>query len=285
MKNNILNKVLSLEFSMIGDSLTQGSGGTAIPTLLSRMIPGRIFKNFGIGGQNFQQISARHGTRPIYISLSGVAFNGTAAVALTNVSTQFLSTAADNNTRVEGGSVNGIRCFITRTNSGSEAYTITPVKTSNTVIADNSIFYPDTAFNIQSDIQILWWGRNNVPSTVGQVVPEIAKAVTRMKGPKRFLIIGVLNATNEKINSANYNAIKEANDQLRTVYGEQYVESKAPTTDEMAEMIYTPDATDLSDIAGDTIPTGMRNDAVHLNTIGYQLMANRIYKKIISLNY
>lgn len=266
-----------------GDSLTAGTGGTPLATLLRNVMPGRLILGHGIGGQNSAQIAARQGGNPtpVTVSLTGNAFNGVTAVTLTSISNQFLSTQADNTTRYMSGSINGIQCAIARTATGTapsqvETYTVLPAYSTAVAVAAGSTFIPDDGFNARGNIQVLWMGRNDVPSLTG-VAGLVANCVAYLTQPRRYAVIGVLAALGEINGSSNKTAIDAANAQLATAHGAQFIPSTPPTTAEMAAVGYTPTTQDNTDIANGVFPTGMRSDAnVHLTTQGYQVFANRL---------
>lgn len=273
-----------------GDSLTAGTGGTrSYLQWLSDLLANRVMTNQGIGGQTFQQIAPRQGSAPALLTLSGNAFNGTAAVPVTLASPQLLSTPADNNTRVVSGLLAGVPCYLTRTASGgppstTETYTVTPFLTSAVAVPANTPFYPDDGLNARHQIQLLWLGRNNTPTFVG-LSDAIDACIGYMGTPRRNLVLGVLNALNETIGGANYSAIVAQNADAAARWPTQFVAMTPPTAEEMATLSYTPTTQDNTDITNGTIPTGMRFDNVHLNDVGYRLIALRCFRKIAALNW
>ncbi|RYF78449.1 MAG: SGNH/GDSL hydrolase family protein [Cytophagaceae bacterium] len=262
-----------------GNSLTAGAGGTSYPTQLSWLFPNRLINNYGIGGQKIDQIAARQGGSPLSLTLTGNAFSGVTSVTLTGISTQLLSTAADQVTRTLSGVVLGIPCLLTRTATVStEVYTLQPVQSQSTAIPAGSLFYPDVAFNAKNHINLFELGRNNVPSL--SLLPATLDAcISQMARPRRFLVIGVLNAVSETVGTANYTAIAAANAILAQKYGDNFVPMTPPTVAEQAALNYTPSAQALIEMAAGTIPTEMRADDVHLNTLGYALKTLRIGAK------
>lgn len=281
--------------SFVGDSLTAGTGATnglTMPVQVGLKLPQRVVLNFGIGGQTYQQIAARQGATPELVTLSGGAFNGLNAVSVTVV-TELLSTQADNTTRYISGVLAGVPCFLSRTASGgppstTENYTATPLYSTTAQIAANTPFYPDDwgGNNSASFIQVYWWGRNNVPTFTGLNAAYDA-AIAALPSPRRFIIIGVLNATTEGIGSGNYNAIVAQNAAIQAEYPSNYVASTPPTAAEMAAISYTPSAQDLIDIGNGYFPTSMHNtgDTVHLNNIGYSIIALRVASLIQGMNW
>lgn len=267
---------ISPTISCFGDSLTAGTGGTPYPTFLSWYYR-RLVNNFGVGGQTAQQIACRQGGLPIY--LGAFTFNNQTAVSITP-NYQFLSTPADNTTRTMSGTINGIQCIITRTASGgppstTETYTILPVGNNTTAIPANSQFLPDDGLNATRDIQILWLGRNNVPTLTG-LDGWIDSCVGKLHHPRRVLIIGVKNAQNETNGTANKTAIDAMNVILQGNYPNNYVSIAPPTQAEATAVGYGTFTTqDITDIANGIFPATFHFDNVHFNSYGYQVIANR----------
>jgi lysophospholipase L1-like esterase len=279
-----------------GDSLTQGTGGTPFPTYLAYAYR-RLVNNFGIGGQRMAQIAQRQGATPIYLTLSGNAFSGTTAVSVTSINYSSptninspISTPADNTTRYMGGTINGIQCQLTRTSTGgppstSETYTLKPVGTSVASIPSGSRFYPDDSFNAKNDIQVLWFGRNNVPTLTG-LDTIIDNAIGVMAKPKRVIVIGVLNAIDEPNGSGNKTAIDAMNAILLANYPTNFIPITPPTQEEATAVGYgTLTGTDNTEISSGIFPTTFHTDNVHLNSFGYQVIANRVITMINSFDW
>ena len=269
---------------MFGDSLTAGTGGKSVLQWLSNYMSLRLYVNEGIGGQTWQQIACRQGSRPVFLTVSGNAFTGATPVAVTSISTQLLSTLADTNTRKVSGLCADRECILTRTSSGGvESYTLVAADSSTSAVPANSPFFPDTGINARPDGQIFWWARNNSPDFTG-VADGIDAAAAYLLSPRRFIVVGVLNALSETSASSGgnltaYNNIIAINNTLRTNYPDNFVECTPPSAGESAALNFTPTTQDNADIAAGTIPASMRTDNVHLNDLGYQLIAYRIFQK------
>lgn len=274
------NLGISSEINCFGDSLTQGAGATSATGLnyvaqLSNILYPRLIQNLGMGGQSMQQIASRQGAKPIYITITGNALNGINDVAITSISSQFLS-MSDTVAKYASGIVNGVPCLITRTVvSTVETYVIKGANNSTATIPANSIFYPDSYYNALPTIQIFWWGRNNVPNLTG-LDTLIDSAIVIMPSPRRFLVIGVKPSLNEIIGTTNYNACIAMNATLLANYPNNYITITPPTTTEMSDIMYTPSTQDNTDIANGVFPTGMHFDNTHLNGFGYNIIANRV---------
>lgn len=286
LKSEDYNKGISEEIICFGDSLTQGAGATtgltgglSMPSYLSNILYPRLVQNQGLGGQTMNQIASRQGAKPIYITITGNVLNGANDVAITSISSQFLS-YADTRAMYASGIVNGVPCLVTRTVvSNVETYVIRGANNSTAAIPANSIFYPDSSFNAKDAIQVFWWGRNNVPTLTGLDI-LIDNAIDLMSSPRRFIIIGVLPARTEIIGTANYNAIIAMNAVLDANYPDNYIPITPPTVEEMLDIMYTPTSQDNIDIANGVFPTGMHADNIHLNGFGYNIIANRVAKMI-----
>lgn len=269
-----------------GDSLTAGTGGTALATLLGRLLPNRLVNNAGIGGQTAAQIAARQGGLPVDVTLSGNAFAGAGAVSVTAISTELLSAPSENNTRYGSGTIGPLQCFLIRTATGgppstSETYTITPAYSSTGAVPAKTRFVPDSAANARHDIQVIWIGRNNVGGTISTVPGLVEDMVEYMATPKRAVVVGVLAGTTETIGSGSTRTnLDAANAELEETWGDAFVTADPPTVDEMTAVGYTPSGADNTQIANGVWPDGLRSDSsgnrVHLTTQGYQIFANRI---------
>lgn len=281
---------VSSEINCFGDSLTYGAGavGTSMltyPQELQNILYPRMVINQGIGGQTMEQIACRQGSKLIYVTLNGGALNGTNDVVITGISTQFLSTPSDAIERYASGMLNGVPCLITRKVIGSvETYIIRGANSSVAQIPSNSVFHPDSAYNALPTIQVLWWGRNNVPNLNGLNV-LLDNAISIMPNPRRVIIIGVKPSLNEIIGSTNYNACIEMNAIIQANYPDNYVVIAPPTVDEMNDIMYSPTSQDNIDISNGVFPTGMHSDNTHLNGIGYRIVANRVFKMIKSYGW
>lgn len=269
-----------------GDSLTAGTGGTDLATLLRRLLPNRLINNAGIGGQTAAQIAARQGGLPIDVTIAGDAFAGAGAVSVTAISTTLLSTPAENNTRYGSGSIGSLQCFLIRTAAGgppstSETYTITPVYSSTGAVPAKTRFIPDSAINARHDIQVIWVGRNNVGGAVSSVPGLVEDMVDYMATPKRAVVVGILAGTSETIGSGSTRTdLDAANQALEETWGDVFVTADPPSVAEMTAVGYTATSGDNTQITNGVWPDGLRSDGsgnrVHLTTQGYQIFANRI---------
>jgi len=279
------NKGITENGSGWGDSLMAGAGGTAITTHLQNRFR-RIFNNYGIGGQTSIQIAARAGGQPVYITTSVPFSQGNAIPCTLNIN--LLSTGSDNNTRTISGVIGIDNFFLQRTATGTspnqvESYTITPQQNTTASALNAALFEPDDSFNSLDDINLFALGRNDPDKT--QLLSWVKSCILKMNKPRRALVGGVLNATYEPIGSSAYNSIKAYNDTARAEFGDHFVEYGIPSLAELAAIGYTVGADDLTALNLGIWPLGLRNDEIHLNTLGYLILANRYADKIIKFGW
>lgn len=280
--------------AFFGDSLTIGTGGT-VPygKWVGDAFPERLVVNDGINGQIALSIAIRQGGVPVKISIAGAQFKGTEPVKITKLSNEFLSTPINTNVYTRTGTLAGVRCTVTRKASPEqgEVYSVEPVLESVAEVPDNSIFELDDPIPLRTATQILWYGRNNIGQARSQddILSAIASSVDYIATPRRYLILGILLATPENKGTANYDQVISINNRLAALYGEAFVPMTPPTASEMKEIGYEPGAQDQQDIDKMNWPRGLRpadrSDEIHLNDKGYQIVANRVVRKIKDLEY
>lgn len=276
--------------AFFGDSLTSGTGGTPYGTFVGKAIPDTTVATLAIGGQNSEQICARQGGIPIKLNLEGGAFSGSNPVKITRISSSFLSTPASNQEYTSKGTLVGIECTIRRLIGSSasqvEIYTVTPISASDATIPDDSVFIPEESVRYQDAIQVLWMGRNNnIQKFVDDTLRDIDASIAHIRAPKRYIVLGVLKSANEVKGTSMYVLINQLNDQLKTKYGKNFIDMIPPTAEELKAVNYELSEKDTAEISNGTFPQGLRSDRVHLNNLGYQVIANRVIAKLNELNY
>jgi hypothetical protein len=275
------------ELVFSGDSLTVGTGAT-IGNLISYtllLLGGfRLSQRNATGGQDAAQIAVKQGSQPLYISIQNGVLAGSAETPITSISNQFLSTPATPTISYSTGTVNGINAIITRTVvSTVETYTIKGFNNTTAAIQNNSVFYPDSAFNNIKNTQIMWWGKNGTGGV--PLLTLYDNAINYMESPKRVLILGVLLSLDQIVGTAAYTSTIALNNSLALNYPKSYIVMTPPTVAEMAQIVYTPTTQDNTDIANGVFPTGMRADNVHLNSFGYYIVALRVAKVLKSYGW
>ncbi|WP_229217131.1 SGNH/GDSL hydrolase family protein [Dyadobacter luteus] len=284
---NRKNRDKTLAF--IGDSLTIGAGGIRpYGNIVGLAFPDRPIVSDGIVGQVASSIAVRQGGRSLIISIEGNKLNGIQPVTITKLNDKFLSTISNNHEYSRTGKINGVSCTIRR--FSGDRYTITPATVSVIDVPEDSEFLLDDGPRVRSATQILWYGRNNIGRGVeSDIMPALEDSVAYINSPARYIILGILQGTNDNQGTSNYNLISGINTRLAEKYGKNFVVMTPPTDEEMAAIEYTPSAADRQDLERMNFPRGMRsdinNDDIHMNDKGYQIVANRVIAKIKELKY
>ena len=254
---------LNQALAFFGDSLTIGAGGTTpYGNLVGAAFPGRPIQNDGILGQVASSIAVRQGGIPLTISVEGGKLDGLNEVKITKLSNPFLSTPFNEDLYSRTGTINGVKCTITRTVEAKvgDRYTIKPEAESTIDIADDSVFALDNATQMRTATQILWFGRNNIgkADAEAEILQALDSAVAYIADPKRFIVLGILVAIPEITGTSNFDQVKTINDALAAKYGKAFVPMTPPTEEELAAIGYTPTEQDLADLANENFPTGLR---------------------------
>ncbi|GAA4310570.1 hypothetical protein GCM10023149_05300 [Mucilaginibacter gynuensis] len=148
-------------------------------------------------------------------------------------------------------------------NRGTAGNTSTQIK--NKLLADKQYYrYPS----------IIWVGRNNLPDSV-TILKDIDEMVNAL-GRSHFLVLSILNSETEGIGTARYTTIQRINRQLATAYGNRFIDIKAYLQTHRDTSLMKDDNITTYDIT----PTSLRADNLHLNSQGYQLVAQKVYESI-----
>ena len=80
--------------------------------------------------------------------------------------------------------------------------------------------------------------------------------------------------------------IEEINEYMKKYYGNKFVNLRDYILEYgLEDAGITPTNQDITDIASGEMPTSLRNDSVHFNAKGYQIVANCIYQQGKILGY
>lgn len=270
-----------------GHSLMHGDGnlsGMTPPAQLQSLFPARIVNNRGIGGQVSAQIASRQGGLPVTLTVAGNSLPANyAAASVTSISSQMLSTGADNAARYHSGQINGNPCVLERLATGgppstTETYNIYNGVGSAVAIPARALFIPDDGWNARHSVQVLWMSNNDDLSNLTGPLANVAACYAYVSEPKRVVVVGEHSNPSSAIGSLHYNQVQALNAALQATYP-VYVTSDPPTDAEMTAVGYTPTTQDRTDIGNGVWPVGLRSgggDTVHLVDAGYQIMGNRI---------
>ncbi|RZL50542.1 MAG: hypothetical protein EOP00_03945 [Pedobacter sp.] len=121
---------------------------------------------------------------------------------------------------------------------------------------------------------IIWVGRNNYYNKL-EVLNDIREMVSSLKH-SRYCVLSVINGdygAYERLNGEGYQSIISINKDLKNEYGSHYLDVRKFLVNSYRK----DDINDLDDMKNDIIPSSLRTDRVHLNDLGYQIVANYIY--------
>ncbi len=134
----------------------------------------------------------------------------------------------------------------------------------------NAVFQIEGVDDTRGYTHWIWAGRNNtaadVPTYVSEAMADIAAMVAQIPHD-RYLIGSVINGGGEYAGSSTHSKITALNAALAGLYGPRFVDVRTPLVaagDPIA---------DAADIAGDTTPSSLRFDGIHLTSDGYRIVA------------
>jgi len=270
-----------------GDSLTYGVGVAtpstqAWPGLLATSLGVSVY-NGGVGGQRSFEIICRQGGAQ---SLLTVTSNQIPASGAVTVTAQTVALLNGQGPTTLTGTLAGVPGTYTWTAGPNYTFTRT---TAGSVVScpAGTAFIPDAAALYEDWVQLFCYGRNNrdgsnaiVAANATQIIADIQASIDFLKPyGARYAVIGFPNGTNEPNGTGTYTGVLAINAALSAAFPGRYIDGQSPpTVGEMATLGFTPDATDLTDIAAGCIPTRMRAtaDPLHFNTVGNQLYELRV---------
>ena len=145
-------------------------------------------------------------------------------------------------------------------NGGVGGETSTQIRTRQT--AGSNTWFQST---------IIWAGRNNYTSsnTVKSDITAMVANQAKVGNTNRFIVLSILNATNEYRGTANYAIITNLNADLATTYGQNAVDIRSY----LVSRYNSANAQDVIDYSNDVVPSSLRSDSIHLNDAGYAAVA------------
>lgn len=290
-------KVTKLEYEVYGsgniicdgDSLTAGAGSATargyVERLRTRLAPqGITVTKRAVGGQGAQSIATRQGG---YVNMLTVENNTIpAAIQAVNIVSSTQTPITNQGGGPIRGMLNGIEGTVAATFSGTTRLTYTFTRS---VAGDSDTYIdPETPFikvedGHEYDIDIIWLGRNNTSSEdlTNICLDAIAACVKHLKAKnKRFVVMSILNGeyVNEYKDGNVYQRIINANNAIKAAYPENYLEVRGPLV-----RSYNPELPqDVLDFSRDIVPASLRNDNIHLNDAGYDILEGLVYNFIKS---
>ncbi len=265
------DSMLQSNITTWGDSLT----GSSYPSMLATLTgAGRVVNNKGVGGDNSTHIAFRMGAIPSLMTISNNSIPASGSVAVTPENNKIIQSGG----RVIGY-INGISGVLintagsynfTRSNSGA-AVTINP--------NDSTVVFNAALDDIGKNISVFWPGQNDGRANSYNLVvmKNLAAMVARLNSTgKKFVVMSVLGANAGSIGGAGYNSLMELNNFIRDAYPDNYINIRSTLITKYDSAV----AQDVIDYNNDIVPSSLRADAVHLNTAGYQIVANAVFNFI-----
>lgn len=279
-----------------GDSLTaNGVWSNILQALL-----GSNYKvvNCGVGGENVPAIASRQGGVPTFITESFVLPADTSTVEISSVANPRLKNMLyDAETRLlrqgQGNSVNpcyvqGVECTLSITQTSSTSTDAVWYLRRNkeatdaiTIAANTPIFMYGAKAYKNPFATCLWIGQNGGYSNNDDLV-DYYKRMIEFSGTSNYVLIG-LHTGNAATRADLENTMTKAFG-LHYINWRKYVSSLEAFKDAKLE----PTQADLDAIAVGSLPPAFwssSTDAVHLNTTGYTLLGNLVYKYFQMLGF
>jgi lysophospholipase L1-like esterase len=127
---------------------------------------------------------------------------------------------------------------------------------------------------------IIWAGRNNYYDQT-TILADIAAMVAAV-GHTNYLVLSIINgdtmlyitpSTSEYIGGVGYSQIQSTNLQLSATYGARFVDVTTPLINAYNSSV----PQDVIDFANGVPPSSLRYDWLHLNSAGYEVVANTVF--------
>lgn len=276
----------STKYAAWGDSMTAATYPAVLQTLLS----GITVFNGGVGGERSFDIAARQGGNPILVTISGGQIPTSGAVAVVPYRSDDVATTTLMKQGVKGMNpckILGVEGTFLYSTANSR-YEFTRLVAGDAVAAP---VYPTPVISnahttYQNHTTIIWIGRNN-PTMTDRIL-EDTQAIIGSLAPAspRWLVLGVINATNEPSGSTNHTAITALAARQKAQYGRRFVDIRKLLINYGLQVAgVTPTSQDTTDISNDTVPTSLRSDAVHLNSLGNQLVARFVAERLVEFGW
>lgn len=287
-----------------GDSLTAGTGGGG--TTMSNVTAGLLGPsweviNMGVGGESSITIGARQGGMPMYIAES-------ITIPADGSSVELPVTTDDNGNEVALGlfslyndeavyplrqqgdrgvnpvSIQGIECELTR-NGGTNRYSIQRLEAGDREIVTNERELIITSGAALTDgVATFFVGQNGGYDGSGQDFLNQIKKLVQHKGDGNFLII-----------TSHGNGFENVIEPVIQEYGLKVIDLKTymrtvAIRDAIAFGLLPDDGSvpteqDREDMRNSKAPASLRDDDIHLNAIGYQLVGRLRYQRGQELGY
>lgn len=276
-----------------GDSLTQGNQdgtGNTYPKYLTALLLNQcIVINRGSGGDSSREIASRQGGVGLYVQPFTIPATTTAVEIFLKCaygSNTYFFPARQNISTLSTVYINGVKGKITysgsaSSQSGEHHYYFTRSEAGDAVEIIRPTLVKTNGYDSRYYTQIIWAGTNDRPTLEKlkeSTIPTIDNMI-KFLHTDRYLVVG--------LTSKSYmSEIEEINEYMKKYYGNKFVNLRDYILEYgLEDAGITPTSQDNIDIENGEMPTSLRNDSVHFNAKGYQIVANCIYQQGKILGY
>lgn len=256
----------------IGTALGQALAGT-----------GATFHNQGKGAETSQHISARLGSVPALLTVSGGSIPASGSVTVT---------ASNMGNSVEmkpfTGTLNGVHGELTST---ATVFTFTRTTAgAATPVPAGTPFIPTVGTASRQHVTLLWTGKNNLSGAgSAPLVTTQTNLAFDYLSPlvKRVLVLGHFVDTAQSVGSTQHTNVNAVNAALAARYGDLFLDVSGYLSSPQlwTDTGITPTANDLTQQAAGIKPDSVSHDSGHMNAAGYTAVSALIRKKLTSLGW
>jgi lysophospholipase L1-like esterase len=250
-----------------GDSLTQDYA-----PVLQALLPARSVFNGGEDGQISTEIAARQGG---VVPLMRLAADQLPAQSAVQIVSQTVRPVTVYSAQQIQGSIAGVPGTLWRRGAdNTHWFTRAAPGDAVSTHAAGEPFLVETAGR-RSWATVFWYGRNNAGNR-DQVLADLAASIAFLEPGTPFLVLSVLNTSQEPRGSAGYAAIMALNEALADAYPHQFRDVRQFLVSQYNPSILQ----DVIDYDRDLPPSSLRRDIVHLNAPGNLALATRVKQYI-----
>lgn len=267
----------------VGDSLTAGSGGTPYPTTLAGLT-GRTVHNLGVGGETSATIAGRAGGRPWLATVANNTIPASGGVTVTikgddgSTVAPLLQHGSTGGRGLNPVQIAGVEGSLTLS---SGVYTFTRATAGDAVpVPWPAPVSTEAMRNRRGDITVMWWGQNDGTNDATDIIGRERASIEALEAlDKRWLVIGLPTGTAESRAPMELQFLRE--------FGRRFINIRAylSTTAALNASGIAPTQTDLDDLAVGRVPTSLRIDGTHLNTAGYNLVAQAVADRLAEMEW
>lgn len=282
----------SVKIYCYGESTTEGgSSGKSYPQVLQERIgTGSTVINHGVSGRTSGDVAILQGGAILTMTAdSPITIDKT-----TNISQEVTFSIEPNfpkNLRYANFYYEKQKYKLNFTNRENFKGTISlaTANTSSDVVLPSTIKSEPISDDNQFFTNIYWISRNDTAfswptidnGSLANLNAMIEFQKEKVDFPK-FLILSIINMTNEPKDSSGYNLVKQLNDGFRNAYPENYVDVRSYLIKNgLKETGITATQKDLDNIANDIVPDSLMADTTHPNAQARTVIAKQIYFELL----